>query len=227
MWEIIKRCVSVLTVRERRSLIPLVLMMVFGGLIESVSVGLVIPLIAGIIDSGQLTEGTVGSILRAVFGERDGSSYLALLLVVMAMVFIGKNAFLLWRTYQQNKVAATVRQRVQKRLLHYYLTRPYSFYLDVESGDVLRTLNNDSDQFYQLFSNVLGFFSSLVITVIIFVRTTKKNQEIHAKAEAERAAALAIEEAEKAKAEDEKLRGIIREVINEVLVENKLIQKKQ
>lgn len=67
----------------------------------------------------------------------------------------------------------------------------------------------------------------LVITVIIFVRTTKKNQEIHAKAEAERAAALAIEEAEKAKAEDEKLRGIIREVINEVLVENKLIQKKQ
>ena len=167
MWEIIKRCVSVLTVRERRSLIPLVLMMVFGGLIESVSVGLVIPLIAGIIDSGQLTEGTVGSILRAVFGERDGSSYLALLLVVMAMVFIGKNAFLLWRTYQQNKVAATVRQRVQKRLLHYYLTRPYSFYLDVESGDVLRTLNNDSDQFYQLFSNVLGFFSSLVITVIM------------------------------------------------------------
>ena len=67
----------------------------------------------------------------------------------------------------------------------------------------------------------------LIITVIIFVRTTKKNQEIHAKAEAERAAALVIEEAEKAKAEDEKLRGIIREVINEALVENKLIQKKQ
>ncbi len=167
MWDIVKRCVSVLTWRERRALVPLVLMMVVGGLVESLSVGLVIPLIAGIMDSGQLTEGIVGSILRAVLGERDGRSYLVFLLAVMAVVFIGKNAFLLWRTYEQNKMASMVRQRVQKRMLHYYLTRPYSFFLEIESGDVLRTLNVDSDYFYQLLSNILGFFSSLIITSIM------------------------------------------------------------
>ena len=169
MRNIVKKSLSILTPRERRKMIPLVIMMVVGGLLESLSVTLVIPLITGIMDTTLLTSGTMGSILRAIFGEQDGRTYLALLLGAMIAVFICKNAFLVWRNYWQNKITNKIRARVQNRLLHYYLTRPYSFFLDVESGDVLRTVSTDSDQFHTVIANVLGFFTSFIIALIMAV----------------------------------------------------------
>ena len=169
MRNIIKKCLSVLTPRERLGIIPLVIMMVVGGLLESLGVTLVIPLIAGIMDTEQLTSGAMGAILQAVFGQQDGRTYLALLLGVMIAVFICKNLFLIWRNYQQNKATAKIRTRVQNRLLHYFLTRPYSFYLDADSGTVLRTVATDTDHFHAVISNVLGFFTSLIIAFIMTV----------------------------------------------------------
>ena len=167
MLGIIRRTMSILTERERRKVIPLVLMMVVGGLLESFSVALVIPLIAGIMDVSKLKSGILGDVMLRLFGERSGQSYLAILLGIMIVAFICKNAFLLWRTYMQNKAACDARERVQNRLFHYYLSRPYSYFLNADSGEVLRTVTTDSDHFCGLYINVLGFIMNLIITSIM------------------------------------------------------------
>ena len=59
----------------------------------------------------------------------------------------------------------------------------------------------------------------MIITVIIFVRQTRKNRAIHAEAEARRAEERAAAEAAEKKAQDEALRSTIREVLQEVLAE--------
>lgn len=167
MWKIIKRAVAVLTQRERLSLVPLILIIVVSALLESVGITLVVPLIAGIMDSSQLTSGVMGDVLAAVFGDHLGSEYVAILLVAMIVLFIVKNAFMVWQTYVQNKVTARIRVRVQNRLMHYHLTRPYAFYLDVESGDVLRTISVDSDYYYSLLVHILSFIAGLIVIVLI------------------------------------------------------------
>ncbi len=59
----------------------------------------------------------------------------------------------------------------------------------------------------------------LVVSIVIFVRQTKKNNLIHAEAEKKRAEERAKAEAEKKKADEEALRKLIREVVIEVLNE--------
>ncbi len=64
----------------------------------------------------------------------------------------------------------------------------------------------------------------LIVTIIIFVRTTKKNNKLHAEAEAKRAEERAIREAEEARAAEEafeeKVRGIIYKVLGEIAEQN-------
>ena len=59
----------------------------------------------------------------------------------------------------------------------------------------------------------------LVITVIIFVRTTKKNNAIHAEAEARRAEERKIQETADKKAAKEELEADIRQIVNRILDE--------
>ena len=173
MASIIKRALSILTKHEKHLLVPLVLMMIVGALLESMSVTLVIPLIAGIMDPSQLTSGTIGEVLQQLFGAHDGKTYLAILFGVMIAVFLVKNGFLVALTYAQYKTTAQIRRRIQNRLFHYHLSRPYSFFLDPDSGNILRTVSTDSDQFYALLNNIIGFITSLVIagimSLVVFV----------------------------------------------------------
>ena len=77
------------------------------------------------------------------------------------------------------------------------------------------------------FLDVLGIYGCLetlipqliliIVTVIIFLKTTKKNQLIHAEAEAKRQAEEAIRLAEEKAQEEASLRALIREVVLEVL----------
>lgn len=167
MVDIIRRAFSILTAREKRLLIPLVIMMVIGALLESLGVTLVIPLIAGIMDPSQLTDGIMGSTLTLLFGAQDGKTYLAILFVVMIAVFLVKNAFIVLMAYLQYKTTAKIRTRVQNRLLHYYATRPYRFFLDADSGNILRTVVTDSDYYYALLNRLITFFTSSIMTGIL------------------------------------------------------------
>lgn len=173
MWGIIKRALAILVPEERRRLVPLVIMMVFGALLESLGVTLVVPLIAGIMDTARLTNGFMGALLQVFFGQQDGLTYLVILFIAMIAVFLAKNAFLVLQAYVQNRVTARIRVRVQNRLLHYYLSRPYAYFLDSDSGDILRTVTTDSDYYYSLLNHILNFFASVivlgVITAAVFV----------------------------------------------------------
>ncbi len=87
----------------------------------------------------------------------------------------------------------------------------------IPTNDVLDVLG-----IYPTLQTLLPQFLLLVVTVVIFVIQTKKNNKIHAEAEARRAEEAAKAAEEKRKAEDAALRATIREVVEEVLAQKKL-----
>ncbi len=75
---------------------------------------------------------------------------------------------------------------------------------------------------YPILETLVPQLILLLITVVIFVRQTKKNREIHAEAEARRAKEKAEKEAREKKEQEEAMRSLIREVVREVLAEKQL-----
>lgn len=74
---------------------------------------------------------------------------------------------------------------------------------------------------YPCLQTLIPQFVLLVITVVVFVMQTKKNRAIHAEAEKKREAERLVREEEEKKAQEAQLRGLIREIVLEVLAEQK------
>ena len=84
----------------------------------------------------------------------------------------------------------------------------------IPTNDILDVLG-----IYPIVQTLLPQLILLIITVIIFVRTTKKNNANHAEAEARRAEERKIQEAADKKAAKEELEADIRQIVNRVLDE--------
>ena len=78
---------------------------------------------------------------------------------------------------------------------------------------------------YPVLETLIPQLILLIVTIIIFVVTTRKNQAIHAEAEAKRAEERAIREAQEKVEREAALTGYITNVVNNILFEHGLIDQ--
>jgi len=76
---------------------------------------------------------------------------------------------------------------------------------------------------YPVLETLIPQLILLIVTIIIFVVVTKKNQKIHAEAEAKRAEERAIREAQEKVERETALTGYITNVVNGILADRGLI----
>ncbi len=167
MRRIIAKAFEVLNKKEKRWIIPLVIMMLIGAALQSLGVAVIIPLVSSLIDGTSVDSGVTG-IFHSIFHTQDNTEFLVSMIILLIVVFVVKNIFLLSETFAQHSFTAKIRRRVQNRLLHYYLERPYSWFLDKDSGAILRTITVDSDYYISLMNHILDFFT-LVIEMAVLV----------------------------------------------------------
>lgn len=168
-----KRVLKILTREEKRKLLWLFLVMLIGAILESLSVASVVPLVTAILDPNAGAPGNGSSILLKIFEGRGVKEAMIALILFMVVLFLLKNAYMLWQAYVQNREMTKIRRRVQKSMLHYYLTQDYNFFMNANSGDILRTITVDSDYFFALMNQQMRFLTNaaivLSLVIVIFV----------------------------------------------------------
>ena len=165
MPEIIKILLKLLRKEEKHGVIRIIILMIISALLESLSVSLIIPLAMSIVSTKE-QGGIIGIILKGI--GLDGSANLVpMLLIGLILLFIGKNLFMVWEKCRQFYFTTRVYRRIHKDVVHYYMTRPYSFFLQSDSGKIIRTINNDTNQAYNLMNDVLTFCTEGVVFVIM------------------------------------------------------------
>ena len=165
MPAIIKILLGLLRKDEKRGVIRIIILMIISALMESLSVSLIIPLAMTIVNTrGQ--GGKIGVFLKGI-GLAGSASLVPMLLVGLILLFIGKNLFIVWEKRRQFYFTTRVYRRMHKDVVHYYMTRPYSFFLQSDSGIIIRTINNDTNQAYNLMNDVLTFCTEGVVFVIM------------------------------------------------------------
>ena len=87
----------------------------------------------------------------------------------MAILYIIKNVFLLLQMLAQNRFVYNNRFATQRLLLRSYLVKPYEYFLDVKSGDVLQVINKDTETVFSLLSLLLTFVSEIIVSVSLIV----------------------------------------------------------
>lgn len=165
MPEIIRILLGLLRKEEKRGVVRIIVLMIISALLESLSVSMIIPLAMSIVSTRE-QGGIIGVILKEI-GLDGSANHVPMLLIGLILLFIGKNLFMVWEKRRQFYFTTRVYRRIHKDVVHYYMTRPYSFFLQSDSGKIIRTINNDTNQAYNLMNDVLTFCTEGVIFVIM------------------------------------------------------------
>ena len=136
----LKRIFALLDAPQRRSATLLLLAALVMAGIEVMTIGGIAGFIAAVADSKALDAKRWIADLRAALGLADTRDFLFASGIALFLLFLMRNAFgffLLW--YRLNFLHGT-RRALTARLLAYYLSRPYAYFLGVNSAGITKNI---------------------------------------------------------------------------------------
>lgn len=167
MIRVSRNVLTILSSKQRRKIFLIVCMMLLGGILESLSITLILPLVSAMLQGDSWRAKWYVEVLCHIFNYKNQREYVQGILFFLILAFIVKNAYLLYQNYYQNSFIAKSRFQMQKGLIISYTHKPYSYYLGSDSGEILRIVTQDTEQTFVLLSCLLRVYTELVISVVL------------------------------------------------------------
>ena len=167
VFRILQKFRMILSRHQKIRIIELGIIMICGGFMEMLSVSLILPFTQAILEPDKVMANHYVQAICAFCGVQSDRTFLVLLALVMAVIYILKNIFLLVQMYVQNRFVFNNMFATQQRLLRSYLSRPYEYFLSVNSGEVLRVISNDTSSTFSLLTSLLSLCAELTVSFIL------------------------------------------------------------
>ena len=148
-------------------------MIFIGGLLETLGVGGMIPVVNALLMPDKLQEfideyGILQRLCGFLHIENIGQITMALLVGLMA-IYVIKNLYILLLTYKQNSFITQNRNKMISRVMAEFLNRPYEKYLGADIPTVFRITDSDIPQTFSLILAMLHLASEVVVSFLIFL----------------------------------------------------------
>jgi ABC-type multidrug transport system fused ATPase/permease subunit len=131
---------DVLLSSERRSLVGVFALILVGTVLETFSVGMMIPVLSVIASDDQ----KISLPFLTINPSLDKSQLILLAVGLMFAVYVFKNLFLAGSTWIQRGFLTRVTSRVAARMLETYMRQPYAFHLRKNSSTLIRNTQDAS-----------------------------------------------------------------------------------
>jgi len=131
---------DVLQSNERRSLVGVFALILIGTLLETVSVGMMIPVLS-VIASDQRN---IFLVFFTIEPSMNKSQLIQLAVGLILAIYVFKNIFLAWSTWIQRGFLTRVTSRIAAQILEVYIRQPYAFHLRRNSSTLIRNTQDAS-----------------------------------------------------------------------------------
>ena len=167
MKDIVKKLNYILDRKQKIHLCILAVMIFIGGLLETLSVSALLPVVWMIIDPVKAGNNRIVQAVMQVLGIRDVRSLMIPLLVGMVFMYIFKNLFLLALANEQSRFICYNRNKIISKVLREFLNRPYEFYLDADIPTVFRLTDSDIPHVFTMMMAMISLASECVVFVML------------------------------------------------------------
>ena len=169
LFRILGKFSRILSRHQKIRIFELGLMMVISGFMEMLSVTMIVPFMEAVMSPQETMDKSYVRVLCDGLNIPDHRSFLVLLGLSMAVLYIIKNLFLLLQMTIQNRFVYNQMFFIQKRLLRSYLKRPYEYYLGIRSGEVMRIIENDTQDAFAILAQLVSFFSEMIVSITLMI----------------------------------------------------------
>lgn len=148
---------AVFSRKQKMKFIVLFFILFGGSLLEFMGVSLILPFVQLVMDPGAVENGWLAAL------HRSGDELLFLTGVLLMAVYILKNVYLLGMKYVQVRFIFNNRLELSARLMKSYMKKPYTFHLEKNSSEILRSVTTDVNNLYDLLMDVIDLISRLLM----------------------------------------------------------------
>lgn len=165
----IKCALEVFDRKQKLNLVYVTIIIFLQSFAELLGVSVILPFINAVVAPELLLEEKPIRWAYDFFGMESTGELIIYLAVLIIIVYILKNLFLIYVYELQYKFAYYGKKQMQNELMRYYIGKDYTFFLNVNSSELIRNINTDPEMFYTAVQNALQLLSELCVSVIIVV----------------------------------------------------------
>ncbi len=159
--------------KQKGQLVLLAVLILIGGVVETLGVSMMIPVISVILKPESLHRQidkypSLGNLIAGLGLDSD-LKLASALLILLIFLFIFKNLYLLFLVYKQNTFISHARNDMISRVMREFLNRPYEDYLGADIPTVFRITDSDIPKTFTLMLSILSLTTELVVSVCLGV----------------------------------------------------------
>ena len=159
--------------KQKGQLVLLAVLILIGGVFETLGVSMMVPVVSTIIVPKTLHDFIdkhehVSNLIN-ILGLDSDMKIACVLLITMIVLFVIKNAYLLFLIYKQNTFVARARNDMISRVMREFLNRPYEDYLGADIPTVFRITDSDIPRVFSLVLALLSLLTELVVSTFLGV----------------------------------------------------------
>ena len=150
---------EILTKQERRKAIMIAFLSIISALLETLGVGVILPFIMAMLQPQQLLEYESVAYFLNAFGMVSSAQIVIFVGITVVIVYVIKNTFILafnkFKLYFRN----SLERDLSVKMLKSYIHRPYTFFLNANSSEVMRGINGDNSAVATVVDNYCTLFN--------------------------------------------------------------------
>lgn len=168
MWNYLR---YIMTEKQKKQSIGIFLLIIGGAVVETLGVSAILPFIESIMNPEQLMSKWYVAIVADVLNIKSPYSIVYICGSLIGVVYIAKNIYLFTSSRIQSKYRHRFQKNLSTKLLESYMKRPYVYFLDINSAEIMRTLSTDVFGVFEILQNGFRFFSEFFTVVLIGIFT--------------------------------------------------------
>lgn len=167
MLGILKKLMYILNKEQKRRVVGLCVMIFIGALLEMLGVGLIMPIVEGVMDPDALLDKWYIDLLRNFVNFETANQWILFLIAAIIVVYFLKNGYLLFQTYVQSKFVNNNQSSTISYMLEEYLNRPYEYYLNADIPTIFRTIDGDVPKVFTVLMEFIQLATELMVCLVL------------------------------------------------------------
>ncbi len=162
-----KKLGIIFPVRQRLRFVGLFFLIFIGTIFDFLGVSMVLPLVNVLLNPAQIQGASWYVLLQKLTHIQDTETMLLFLTIAIIAIYVIKNAYAIFLSVIQTTFLSKNRIYTCTKLLACYMRKPYTFHLQHNTAEVVRSINNDVVTAFALVLNIISLISNGLITILL------------------------------------------------------------
>ena len=149
--------------KQKWQMAGIVALMLISGVLESLGVGLLVPVMSLVIEPGSAERIHFIASVKEWFSFTTSMQLAFFFMGALIVVFIIKNLFLTLVLHIQLRFTYTNQFATSGRMMIGFMQRPYEYYLHANKAVIQRSITSDINNTYALLLNILQLISEIIV----------------------------------------------------------------